>query len=95
MPVHSEEFSTDDYVVVSLPTINTKQQKYYVGQIVSVGNEFEIKFMRNKNFKFIWPIADDISLVSKDAIICKLNKPSETKRGLLFKDIDNLQLKLE
>ena len=84
----------DDYVLVALDTlINTT--KYYVGQIVSFGEEYEVKFMRNKHLKFVWPDAEDKCFVSKKCIRQKLSQPKDTKRGLIFEELEDLNLKIE
>lgn len=93
-PEKAKVFAAGDYVVVFLNTANNKK-KYYVAQITSVSQEYEVKFMRNKYSKFIWPVVEDISMVTKDSITLKLNTFHDTKRGLLFPELEHLELKIE
>jgi len=89
-----ETLKLGDFVLVLLNTLHNTQ-KYYVGQIVLISEEYEIKFLRNKNFKFIWPLVEDRSLVPANQIIKKLNEPTDQKRGLTFDELKHFNLKIE
>lgn len=93
------DLSDNDYVLVGLDTTKGTK-KYYVAQIISSeaspdGDEYEAKFLRNKNSKFIWPPVEDRSFVSYKQIVQKLSQPTHTKRGLHFQFLKNCNLKVE
>jgi hypothetical protein len=67
--------------------------KYYIGQVVAVGDETKVKFVRRSNIgitnNFYWPDEDDVDTVLKESVVRNVAEPQTDRRGRLsFPDHD-------
>lgn len=75
----SDILQPGDFVLIRF----SQKQKdiLYAGQIIETydHNDFDIKFLRKAGSKFVFPMLDDITQVSRKDIECKLPKPNESR----------------
>lgn len=78
-----ENIAINDFVEVEFKT--NKVNKYFIGQIKGLSSEnLEVTFLRpNRKRKncFIFPIVDDICMISLEQILKKLPEPNKLRRG--------------
>ncbi|XP_074034144.1 uncharacterized protein [Leptinotarsa decemlineata] len=76
-----DDINKNDFVLVKFPLKMTVS--YYVGKVIESLNlnEFQIKYLRRKvpDYKFYYPLVDDISTVDRRDLVLKLPKPNSAK----------------
>lgn len=50
---------------------------FYIGEVIDIYDQrdFDLKFLRKFNTRFVFPLIEDISQISRKDIICTLKKP--------------------
>ncbi|KAJ8897007.1 hypothetical protein PR048_002353 [Dryococelus australis] len=77
--IDSNQIEIGDFLMVKF-TDTKDNAVFYVGQVQVKGNEeYEVKYLREKGNKFVFPDVDDISVVPRQDIFSKLPRPKEMR----------------